>query len=239
MGIAVLRTLVRTGNRRLGFLIFSGNTAFILYAALISLPFFITLKRGTLLLGRGAREKGSNRGLFSRLAGAKAVLALIAPRLVLPVCAAAALAAGVYFFTRNPVAGAGRETLEDEPESAAVLAMDVRDRTLLERRTLNITLRAPGNPLRFNLRLDSAPGNEMPVIYSAPMPFRYLDDDSSASHSSIEFILGEGPPNPFSTEIVLPIGFAGFLRAEALYVEENGSSRLRIIRRHPVGTVIN
>jgi hypothetical protein len=105
MGIAVLRTLVRTGNRRLGFLIFSGNTAFILYAALISLPFFITLKRGALLRTRSIGGGKSPLELFRRGGGAKAVLALMAPRLVFSVCAAAALAAGVYFFTRNPVAG--------------------------------------------------------------------------------------------------------------------------------------
>jgi hypothetical protein len=113
--------------------------------------------------------------------------------------------------------------------------MNVGERTLLERRTLNITLSAPGNPLRFNLYLDGAPGNEMPVIYSAPMPFRYLEDGSSPNRFSIEFILGEGPPNPFATEIVLPIDFAGFLRAEAVYVEEKENRQLRIIRRRPVG----
>jgi hypothetical protein len=235
LGVTTLLTIIRTGNRRLGFLIFSGNTAFILYAALISLPFFITLKRGALLFARRTGAGKSSPELGRQLSGPRAVLRLIAPRLVLSVSAAVALGISVYFFTRNPIAAAGRRTVEDEPESAAVLAMNVGERTLLERRTLNITLSAPGNPLRFNLYLEGAPGNEMPVIYSAPMPFRYLEDDSSANRSSIEFILGESPPNPFATEIVLPINFAGFLRAEAVYVEEKANRQLRIIRRHPVG----
>jgi hypothetical protein len=114
--------------------------------------------------------------------------------------------------------------------------MEVRDRILLERRTLDITLDAPGSPLRFNLYLDDAQdsGGEIPVIYAAPMPFRYIEDDTSLNRHSIEFILGEGPPNPFTTEIVLPIDFSGFLRAEALYAE--GDYRLMIIRRYPIGS---
>jgi hypothetical protein len=235
LGIAVLLTLIRTGNRRLGLLIFSGNTPFILYAALISLPFFITLKRGALLRVRGARRERFPRDIFKRLTEARAVPKLLAPRLAFVLSAAIALGIGAHFFARNPIAAATRRTVEDEPGSEAVLAMEVRDRTLLERRTLNITLRAPGKPLRFNLCLDGSQGDEMPVIYSAPMPFRYIEDDSVTNRSSIEFILGEGPPNPFSTEIVLPIEFAGFLRAEAVYMEGKENYQLKIIRRHPVG----
>jgi hypothetical protein len=100
--------------------------------------------------------------------------------------------------------------------------MTVRDHILLERRTLGITLETRGTPLRFNLYLDA--GDEVPLIYAAPMPFRYLGN-------TVEFILGEGPPNPFTTEIVLPNDFTGILRAEALY-----SERLKIIRRYPIGS---
>jgi hypothetical protein len=113
--------------------------------------------------------------------------------------------------------------------------MDVLDRVFLERRTLNITLEAPGNPVRFNLFLEGVPGGEAPLIYSAPMPFRYLEKPLSPGRSLVEFVLGEGPPNPFVTEIVLPIGFAGLLRAEALYVEGEDYPRRRIIRSYPVG----
>jgi hypothetical protein len=73
----------------------------------------------------------------------------------------------------------------------------------------------------------------MPVIYSAPMPFRYIED--SPSRSSIEFILGEGPPNPFATEIVLPANFAGFLRAEALYIQGEDNDQLSIGRSYFIG----
>jgi hypothetical protein len=234
-GAAALLTLIKTGNRRLGFLIFSGNTVFIFYIALASLPFLITLKRGALLAARRTDEQKSSRELFKQLTASRALLKHIVPRLVL-FASTAALGIGAYFFARNPIPPAGRMTVVDEPESGDILAMDVLDRAFLERRTLNITLIAPPNPLRFNLFLEGIQGGDIPLIYSAPMPFRYIEDPLSQSRSSVEFILGEGPPNPFATEIVLPIDFAGFLRAEALYMEGEGAYQLRIIRRYPVGS---
>jgi hypothetical protein len=233
-GAAALLTLIQTGNRQLGFLIFSGNTVFILYIALASLPFFITLKRGALLFARTRGAQKSPAELLKQATTPRRLLKRIAPRLVL-FASAAALGIGAYFLARNPTPPAAQETVMDEPESAGVLAMDVLDRAFLERRTLNITLNAPPNPLRFNLFLEGVQGGDMPLIYSAPMPFRYIEDQGSSDRSSVEFILGEGPPNPFSTEIVLPIDFDGFLRAEALYAEGKDEHQLRIIRRYPVG----
>jgi hypothetical protein len=233
MGFDAMLTVLQAGNRHLGLLIFSGNTVFILYLAFISLPFFITLKRGALLRDREAGEEKLLPDILKRLTGPGALLKFIAPRLALPAAAAAALTLSVYFLARSPAAPSRQRIIENDPESAVMLAMDVRDRILLERRILNITLDAPGNPLRFNLRLESVPGGEMPVIYSAAMPFRYIED--SPSRSSIEFILGEGPPNPFATEIVLPASFAGFLHAEALYALRENNYQLSIGRRYPIG----
>jgi hypothetical protein len=233
-GGAALLTLIKTGNRQLGFLIFSGDTVFILYIALAALPFFITLKRGALIAAHRRGAQKSSAEFLKQAANPRALLKTLAPRLVL-FASAAALGIGAYFFARNPAAPAGRETVVDEPESAGVFAMDLLDSVFLERRILNITLTAPPNPLRFNLFLEDVQGGDVPLIYSAPMPFRYIDDRDSSDRSSVEFILGEGPPNPFSTEIVLPVDFAGFLRAEALYREGGGDHLLRIIRRYPVG----
>jgi hypothetical protein len=233
-GGAALLTLIRTGNRHLGFFIFSGNTAFILYIALVSLPFFITLKRGALLRSRGAGEQNFPAELLKRITRPGALLRILAPRLLL-FASTTALGMGLCLFARNPGPPAGQETVVDEPGSRDILALEVRERVFLERRILNIALETPKNPIRFNLRLESAREGEIPVIYSAPMPSRYVEDTGSPDRSFIEFTLGEGPPNPFSTEITLPLDFSGFLRAEALYAEGGGDYQLRIIRRYPIG----
>jgi hypothetical protein len=232
-GGAALLTLITTGSRRLGFLIFSGDTALILYIALASLPFFIILKRGALLASHRTDEQKSSGELFKQVIASGAMVKHMAPWLVLFVFMTG-LGIGAYFFARNSAAPAGRMTVLNEPESRDILAMDVLDRAFLERRILNIALKAPPNPLRFNLFLEGAQGGDVPLIYSAPMPFRYIEDPFSQSRSFVEFVLGEGPPNPFITEIVLPIDFAGFLRAEALYAEGKDGHQLRIIRRYPI-----
>ena len=166
-------------------------------------------------------------------------LVRLIPRLLFLAAASYILAISASSFARNPVRKPLLRTIED----TGTLLMEVDDRILLERRILNITLEAPVPPLRFNLYLDapeppekSSQGAEIPVIYAAVMPFRYIDDPSSPNRNSIEFILGEEPPNPFTTEIVLPVDFRGVLRAEALYVDAEDPDHIlqRIIRRYPI-----
>jgi hypothetical protein len=235
-GAAVLYALVGTGSRGLGFLIFSGDTVFILYIALVSLPFFITLKRGALLFARRSGEQISPGELLTQLKNPGSLFKRMAPRLVL-FASATALGTGLCFMARSPEAPAAQRTLAEEREGGELLDLEALDRVFLERRILNITLRAPGNPVRFNLFLEGLPGDEAPLIYSAPMPFRYIEEPDSQGRSSVEFVLGEGPPNPFVTEIVLPLDFAGLLRAEAVYVDGAEKSQRRITRRYPVGAI--
>jgi hypothetical protein len=118
MGFSTLLTVIQAGNRRLGLLIFSGNRAFTLYMAFVSLPFFITLKRGALLLSREAGKAKSLPEILKQITGPAAVLKLIAPRLILPAAAAAALALSVYFLARSPAPLSGQRILEDGPGSA-------------------------------------------------------------------------------------------------------------------------
>jgi hypothetical protein len=93
-------------------------------------------------------------------------------------------------------------------EDGLNLTMD--ERTLLERRILDIRIEAPGGPDRIDLYLDAE--MVMPVIYGAPVPFEY-----GGEGRTVRFILGETPPVPLDMEIVIPLGFSGFFRAEALY----------------------
>jgi hypothetical protein len=230
LGLSTLFTIVRGGNRRLGALILSGNTAVILYIALISLPFFTTIKRGNLLRWGGAKNR--NPGRFIPLKALKQRI----PGISFLAFAALMLGISAFHFTRYPIGETALRTIDDTAGGTNYLGVDVKDRILLERRTLTITLEAPVPPLLFSLYLEASAADEIPVIYSAPMPFRYIEDDNSPNRNSIEFILGEEPPNPFTTEIVLPLNFTGFLRAEALCPEPPGAGeRLRIIHRYPIG----
>ncbi|WP_148257759.1 DUF3488 domain-containing protein [Leadbettera azotonutricia] len=78
-----------------------------------------------------------------------------------------------------------------------------------ESRIVEVRIRAPGDPVRFDLFLEA--GNRAPLVYSAPCPFNSLNDNT------IAFTLGENPPNPFTAEIVLPRELAGTFRVEAVY----------------------
>jgi hypothetical protein len=146
----------------------------------------------------------------------------------------------------------------------------VTSQVLLERRILDITLKAPGTPVRFELYLEGADGTSaeasapvpgaglspaIPMIYAAPMPFRFIADENNPGRDAVEFLLGEYPGNPFNTEILLPVDFSGYLRIQAVYAEWDGTIdteplpaspakqpppeydyALKIIRRIPVGT---
>jgi hypothetical protein len=64
------------------------------------------------------------------------------------------------------------------------------------------------------------------------VPYRAVEEGRS-----VEFFLGEGPPNPLELEIILSGDFSGFLRAEALYLRENDEGKPyieRAVREIPV-----
>jgi hypothetical protein len=94
-----------------------------------------------------------------------------------------------------------------------ILTISTENTIFEESRIIELTIEAKGDPLRFNLYLE---GESSGLVYSSPAPFRHSDNGKS-----IEFILGENPPNPFKAEIVLPRDFDVSFRAEALYTQWN------------------
>jgi hypothetical protein len=90
-----------------------------------------------------------------------------------------------------------------------VLDLSLEDMFFQESRILEIRLKARGNPVRFDLFLESP--DAIPLVYSVPCPVEEQKGGTAA------FILGEDPPNPFTLEIVLSRDFSGSLRVEALY----------------------
>jgi hypothetical protein len=138
----------------------------------------------------------------------------------------------------------GEQNVPDarHPALEESLSVDIQSRIQFEtnpeskRLLLNLTLRSRENPIRFDLSLVSAEPwgvNGTPaLIYFAPMPYRI-----DAETRSVEFSLGEGPPNPLSLEIILSGNFSGFLRAEALFLmedEEGGDYIQRVVQEIPI-----
>jgi hypothetical protein len=219
-GLYSVLPIVAAGGRQLAGIILSRDTLVSLYIAVILLPFILIIKRGTaLLLGRKPRSP-----LFRRI---------LLP-LVLLIAALGGFVFYVWDVSAVPRAGPVRRTIIENPE---ILSIKSRVSTFLERRSITISIAARGSPVRFDMYLDTDEGEAQPV-YSAPMPFELRQD-------SVAFILGEGPPNPFTTEIVLPLEFSGSLRVEALYAAwdptvdtlpppDSEDYVLQVIRRMPI-----
>ena len=188
------------------FLLFSGdvnevilsrNIFYSLFIAVTALPFLLVFERG-ITITRGVRKPPLLRKR-------------IYPILIMLGISLIVLGFYTYRLSRNIPPKPERRTVYTEN----ILEINISRTYFLERQTIMITLLALETPICFNLYLDSD-DDTAPVIYSAQMPFMVTDD-----WKSIQFILGEGSPNPFITEITLPIDFKGFLRAEALYTTWN------------------
>jgi hypothetical protein len=197
-----------SGN--LAALFLAENRVISLYLALITLPFMLILERGTALWQGPGQKVQLSRFLLRMI-----------PSLMLISGTLGALA----FYTRRletrlPPGPVRRTIIESpgnapasaqEPRAAPILRVRSTVLPFLERQTLRITLEARGSPRCFALYLEPEAG-ALPVIYAAAMPF-----ELNLEENRIYFILGEGPPNPFTTEIVLPRDFSGTLQVEALY----------------------
>ncbi|MDR3168077.1 MAG: hypothetical protein LBT93_09040, partial [Treponema sp.] len=218
--------ILNTGSNTLAEIIRSDNLFISFYFAVILLPFMLIFKRGSLLSRKGKPPHP--------------LAVQLIPRLVL-----LAGSLGISFFymsymAKQPVVKPVRRTITETSAERGILNIRSRELNFLERRITEVNLDAKGNPIRFDMYLDTGGSGVLPVIYSAPMPFEF-----SPGRDSIEFILGEGPPNPFSTEIVVPVNFTGFLRVEALYTSwdatidtqappESDDYVLRVVRAIPI-----
>lgn len=204
----------------------------ILFIAVIALPSVLIFKRASAL----ARERKKQQPRF---------FWLISRSIMLAGCMGA-LTFYVYNLSLEPPANPVRRLVTENPGSPEILDVTISGRSFLARRILEINLRARGEPVRFDLYLDSV--SDPQPIYAASMPFIHKENETEDSpfETTLEFILGESPPNPFTTDIVLPRTFSGFLRVEALYTRYDPSLDsepppaeedyvLRVTRTIPIG----
>jgi hypothetical protein len=224
--VVAFMNILSAGNNRLAEIIRSNSFFVSFYFAVILLPFMLIFKRGTVLSRKGKPPRP--------------LAVQLIPRLVLLAGSLGSIFFYINYTARQPQAEPVRRTIVETSEERGILNIRSREINFLERRITEVNLEARGNPIRFDMYLDTGGSGTLPVIYSAPMPF-----ELSEGRDSIEFILGEGPPNPFSTEIVIPLNFTGFLRVEALYTgwdgtidtlppPENDDYVLRVIRSIPI-----
>ncbi|MDR2103828.1 MAG: hypothetical protein LBP42_06985, partial [Treponema sp.] len=200
---AAFLTILRIGNGKLAEIIRSDELFVNFFFAVVLLPFILIFKRGDVLSRKGKPVPPLKAGLI--------------PRLILLAASLGGLFGYIAYMAKQPVQDPVRRTMVETSGERGILNIRTREINFLERRITEVHLEAQGNPVRFDMYLNSGNGIH-PVVYSAPMPFEF-----SADGDSLEFILGEGPPNPFSTEIVIPLDFTGFLRVEALYTEWDGT----------------
>ncbi|MDR2535136.1 MAG: hypothetical protein LBD29_03780 [Treponema sp.] len=208
---------------RLTEIILSRNIDSTLYIAVITLPFILLIERGTALI--------QEKNIFLRKG-----------RRFFPVLAVLFLVFGALaFYTHKLRTIAYMPPVRRISEDKNILQVKLNYVTFLERRNITINLEALGNPQRFNLYLEST-DETPPVIYAAYMPFAFINDQKA-----VAFTLGEGPPNPFSTEIVVPVNFSGALRVEALYTAwdpdldtmarpESGDYVLQVVKTIKIGS---
>jgi len=101
---------------------------------------------------------------------------------------------------------------EDSRSNEKILDMNLDDLLFQDTRILTLSLRARGNPVRFDVLFKSLDGESLLPIYSAQVPFNRENEGEI-----IMFSLGEYPPNPMSLEIVVPKNFEALLTLAAIY----------------------
>jgi hypothetical protein len=228
----VLITSMEGANTGFPVLNYSNRVWLILFIAVTSFPSVLIVKRASVLSGGQRKPPFLKRvSQFILLAACMGALTLYA-----------------YNRSKDPAITPVRRVVVDPPDNPAILAVTLTDRSFLTRRILEITLYAPAEPVRFDLYLDSESGPQS--IYAAPMPFSIKETENSLRGSTLEFALGENPPNPFTTNMVLPLNFSGSLRLEALYTRydpsldtgpppEGDDYVLRVTRTIPIGPGIS
>ncbi|MDR1399324.1 MAG: hypothetical protein LBJ41_05315 [Treponema sp.] len=215
LGLGRFLNILVVGGERLASIILAENVQTSLYFSVIMLPFMCILERAKALsVQRRESKKPPDVSNVSSMDRQRR--AIIRPLIYSAgILLVSLLVFMVYMnvLAKVPLTEAERRSLVEEAGNGAtdVLSIETTTQVFLERRTVQITLSARGEPARFDLYLDSNDGTR-PVLYSSPMPF-----ETNEQRNSLVLIMGEGPPNPLTIEIVVPLGFFDVLRVEALY----------------------
>jgi len=162
--------------------------------ALLSLPIFLLFKRGTTMLKQSKKPVKSYK------------------LIVLPALFIAVLS---IMFVQILVIGSRtppERRLLIDVHDPGILSVTLDEIVFQDSRIVNLRLEAGGSPIRFDVSFESEDEKTLLPVYSAAVPF-----EREAKGRRIVFFLGEGPPNPLTLEIVLPLEFEGILKTQAIY----------------------
>ena len=208
--LIALFNLLETGNGRFAELFFPQNWNALeswvaaIQTALLSLPIFLLVKRGTILFQKAfPREPGSKPWWKHKL-------------IVIPVLFVAVLSAMLVqiMVIRRGTPPERRFLVEENGSYAERLSLSLEETIFQDSRIISLRLEAIGSPIRFDVSFESEGGKALLPVYSAPVPF-----EREGEGKRVVFFLGENPPNPLALEIVLPLGFEGIIKTQAVYNE--------------------
>ena len=203
-----LYNLLETGNGRFAELLFPQNWnaleswAAAIQTALLSLPIFLLVKRGTIMLQKKfPRKPGQSPGSKYKL--------IIIPVLFIMVLSAMLVQILVI---RRGTPPERRLLIDENSSNPEILTLSLEETIFQDSRIINLRLYARGSPIRFDVSVESEDRKTLLPVYSAPVPF-----ERETEGQRIIFFLGEDPPNPLVLEIVLPLEFEGILKTQAVY----------------------
>jgi hypothetical protein len=212
LAIFALFNILQTGSTRLAdIFIFSPLQAIegwmvTIQLALLILPVLFLFTRGAILFQKSFQKLFVTIKMPSRKTRHIA-LSIFSLTLVL------AMAAQISIYKRkNPTEERFITEISETEMDNGILNLLIDDVVFQDSRIITMNLSAQGDPVRFDISLESMTEKSLLYVYSAPVPFERTDDGTR-----ITFVLGEGPSNPFAMEIVLPLDFEGFLKATAIY----------------------
>lgn len=198
-----------------------------LLMALFSLPVFLLVKRGRILLQRQTSRK-PGLGLNHKLR------ALALPVTIISVLLIMVLQVAILKYRIKPEKRIISEIPDtNDPLTLSLLSLSLDDTVFQNSRIISLHLEAQRNPERFDVFLESENGKSLLPVYSAPVP---VERDEELKR--IDFSLGEYPPNPLVLEFVLPLEFEGRLTTAAIYHEKTGSEDyfLRVSKSRSIAT---
>jgi len=177
--------------------------------ALLTLPILLLMGRGIILFKKHMHRKPGQRPekSFGLINSYVAFLTIAATGLIL------AMIGQIIFLKLNPPPMQRYITTVLEINNGdGIVNLSIDDTVFQDSRIITLNLEADGNPVRFDVSLETLTDKSLFPVYSSSVPFERGGDGNR-----IEFYMGEYPSNPLTMEIVVPLEFEGSLEVTAIY----------------------